>query len=191
MPLQPGTDYKLSAWVRTRGVSGALGALLNVHGTRFQTTAVSGDAGWRLVETTSNSGKLTTASVNLLFGGYGQSKGEAWFDDVKLCVASVPGGAPPALAGDIKRGELIFFKHAAVSCVLCHSLNGQGSTVGPALDGIASRKDAKYIEESLLDPNKALAEGFVHLGASPMPPLGVILKPQEIKDIEAFLQTLK
>jgi len=51
--------------------------------------------------------------------------------------------------------------------VLCHSLKGQGSTVGPALDGIASRANADYIKESLLEPNKVLAKGFEHIGASP------------------------
>ena len=29
------------------------------------------------------------------------------------------------------------------------------------------------------------------VGTSPMPPLGLILKPQELEDIQAFLQTLK
>ena len=70
-------------------------------------------------------------------------------------------------------------------------VGGQGSTVGPALDGIASRKDAKYIEESLREPNKVLAEGYQQLGTSPMPPLGLILKQQEIEDVKAYLQTLK
>jgi mono/diheme cytochrome c family protein len=96
-----------------------------------------------------------------------------------------------ALAGDIKRGEEIFHKHQVVACVLCHQLKGQGSTVGPALDGIASRAKPEYINESLLEPNKVLAKGFEALGASPMPPLGLILKPQELEDIKAFLQTLK
>ena len=70
-------------------------------------------------------------------------------------------------------------------------VKGQGSAVGPALDGIAARADAKYIKESLLEPNKVLAKGFEHIGASPMPPMGLILKPQELEDIQAFLQTLK
>jgi putative membrane-bound dehydrogenase-like protein len=191
VPLQPDTDYQLSAWVRTRGVKGALGALLNVHGTAFRTNAVSGDSGWTRVETTFNSGNRTIASVNVLFGGFGQSSGEAWFDDVQCAVVGGTPAPDAPLVGDARRGDEIFHKHPTAACVLCHMVKGQGSTVGPALDGIASRKDAKYIEESLLEPNKVLAEGFQQLGASPMPPMGILLKPQELADIQAYLQTLK
>ena len=73
----------------------------------------------------------------------------------------------------------------------CHMLGGKGSTVGPALDGIATRQSAAYITESLLEPNKVLAKGYEALGVSPMPPMGLILKPQELEDVKAFLQTLK
>jgi mono/diheme cytochrome c family protein len=97
----------------------------------------------------------------------------------------------PVAVGDVKRGEEIFWKHPTAACALCHMLGGKGSTVGPAMDGIAKRKDAAYIKESLLEPGRVLAEGYQQLGASPMPPMGLILKPQELADIEAFLQTLK
>lgn len=63
--------------------------------------------------------------------------------------------------------------------------------MGPALDRIASRFPAAYIHESLLEPGKVLAKGFEALGASPMPPLGLVLKPQELEDVKAFLMTLK
>ena len=47
--------------------------------------------------------------------------------------------------------------------------DNEGGVIGPALDGIASRKDRAYLYESLVDPTAALAEGFDKLGASPMP----------------------
>ena len=192
VPVAPDTDYVLGGWVRTRGVSGALGALFNVHLTEFQTKAVSGNSEWTRVDTTFNSGNRTSVSVNVLFGGYGQSKGEAWFDDVELKVpGSAPAGDEKLLKGDAKRGELVFFKHPAAACVLCHALKGQGSTVGPPLDGIATKFTAAYITESLVEPGKVLAKGYEALGASPMPPMGLVLKPQELEDVKAFLQTLK
>jgi len=73
----------------------------------------------------------------------------------------------------------------------CHMLGGQGSPVGPALDGIASLKDAAYLAQSLTEPNAVLAESYTATPVSPMPPMGLILKPQELEDVKAFLATLK
>jgi hypothetical protein len=53
------------------------------------------------------------------------------------------------------------------------------------------RATKDYIVESLMDPNAKLAKGFENLTISPMPPVGVLLKEQELADILAFLGTLK
>ena len=76
------------------------------------------------------------------------------------------------------------------SYVRCHQVNAQGGFVGPYLDDIARRKDAAYIRESILDPQAAIAEGFP-AEVSPMPPFGVLLPPQDIEDLMAYLMTLK
>jgi mono/diheme cytochrome c family protein len=72
----------------------------------------------------------------------------------------------------------------------CHMLGGKGSTVGPALDGIASKKDEAYLLESLTEPNAKLAEGYDQIPVSSMPPMGQILTPQELADVLAFLKGL-
>ncbi len=105
-------------------------------------------------------------------------------------VMSDPDPATKLAVGDAKRGENMFLKHDA-ACVLCHSLKAQGSTVGPALDGIATRKDEACIRQSLFEPSAALSEGFQQLKISPMPPMGDIFSPQELADIQAFVQVLK
>ena len=69
-------------------------------------------------------------------------------------------------------------------------MDGAGGVVGPALDAIASRKKEDYILESLLDPGATIAENFEGK-VSPMPPMGVLLKPQELADVMAYLMTLK
>jgi len=92
--------------------------------------------------------------------------------------------------GDIKRGEELFFTSPTAACASCHTVGGKGGAVGPILDGIAVRSDKDYILESLMDPNAKLAKGYETLTISPMPPLGVLLKEQELADILAFLQTL-
>ncbi len=37
-------------------------------------------------------------------------------------------------------------------CTACHSLGGKGGAVGPALDGVGSRRDAAYLDSWLKDP---------------------------------------
>jgi mono/diheme cytochrome c family protein len=94
-------------------------------------------------------------------------------------------------AGDPRRGEDLFFNSPTASCAACHQVAGKGGDVGPILDGVALRSDRAYLLESLMDPNAKLAKGFETLTISPMPPLGTLLKEQELEDILAFLSTLK
>jgi putative membrane-bound dehydrogenase-like protein len=93
-------------------------------------------------------------------------------------------------AGDPKRGGDLFHNSPVAACASCHTVNGKGGDVGPILDGIAIRSDKDYILESLMDPNAKLAKGYESLAISPMPPLGILLKEQELADILAYLQTL-
>jgi mono/diheme cytochrome c family protein len=182
--IKPHSRYKLSTWVRGKGLRGKVS--LNDHIGRAETEKLTRDGDWQLVETTFESGDRTKASINILF----VAKGEGYFDDLRL-VELTPVTDAKVAAGDTRRGEEIFRKHPTAACVLCHALQGQGSNVGPALDGIATRKDAAYIRQSLLEPNAVLATGFEYLKVSPMPAMNLILSPQEIEDVQAFLQTLK
>ncbi len=182
--LKPNTEYKLSGWVKAHGIRGKIS--LNDHVSRNETDRVTKESDWVEIETTWNSGDRTTASINLLH----VAKGDGFWDDLKL-VELLPADEAPVLAGDAKRGEEIFWKHPVAACLNCHMLGGKGSTVGPALDGIAGRFDAAYLAQSLTEPGKVLAKGYEALGTSPMPPMGLILKPQELEDVKAFLQTLK
>ena len=191
--LKPHTQYRLSGWVKTRGLAGGK-VSLNDHIGRVETERVTRrESDWTEVDTTFSSGDRTKASINILH----VAKGDGYWDDVKL-VELLPLEDPnkPVIA-DAKRGAEIFFKHAA-ACILCHTAKGQGSTVGPALDGIATRKDAAYIRQSLLEPSAVIADGFKDSNAtgknpqiSPMPPMGDIFSPQEIADIIAYVATLK
>lgn len=67
-------------------------------------------------------------------------------------------------------------------CVACHMLEGQGGAIGPALDGVGSRRDADYIKRWLTDP-LALKEN------SKMPKLP--LSEADITELTAFLSQLK
>ena len=183
--LKPNTQYRLAGWVKTHALQGKVS--LNLHGPRIETETVRRrESDWTEVEVEFNSGALTTASVNLLH----VARGDAYFDDVRLTELTPLDDITKLVAADPARGEQLFLKHPA-ACILCHSLKGQGSNVGPALDGIATRGTPAYIHESLLEPSKVIAKGYEQFKISPMPPMDAIFSPQELSDIEAFLQTLK
>jgi mono/diheme cytochrome c family protein len=185
--LKPNTQYRLSAWVRSHALKGKVS--LNDHIGRAETEKLSAkESGWVEVETDFNSKDRTKASINVLH----VAKGDGFFDDVKLCEL-LPGedAEEKVLAGNATRGEDIFWKHPVAACMNCHVLKGKGSPVGPALDGIASRKDAAYLWKSLIEPNAVLAEGYTATPVSPMPPMNLILKPQELEDVKAFILSLK
>ena len=64
------------------------------------------------------------------------------------------------IGGDAEAGKRVFLQKAEVSCLRCHQVGGQGGIVGPALDGLGGKKDARYLLESITEPTKAIAEGF-------------------------------
>ena len=194
--LKPNARYRVSGWVKTQGVKGAMGALFNVHEYQAngRTTSVRGDKDWTKVEVTFESNTRTQVTLNALFGGWGVSTGTAWYDDVsvnELIPVYKERGQTQAVKGDVVRGKKIFDEHQVAACIRCHVVGGKGGPIGPVLDGIAARKSRDYILESLVNPAATLAEGFEKLGASPMPPMQILLKPQELADVMAYVMTLK
>lgn len=67
-------------------------------------------------------------------------------------------------------------------CVACHSLGGQGGSVGPALDGVGGRRDREYLKKWLENP------ALVKTGAK-MPKLP--LSTQDVVELTAYLSQLK
>jgi quinoprotein glucose dehydrogenase len=66
-----------------------------------------------------------------------------------------------ALAGgDAEAGRHIFLTKAEVSCLRCHKVKGEGGDVGPDLAGIGSKQKRDYLLESIVDPNKQIAQGY-------------------------------
>lgn len=83
--IQSNTFYRLSGWVKTDNVKGAVGALLNIQNMQHvRTKPVSGTRGWTRVQTVFRTAGETNVEINCLFGGWGKSTGQAWYDDVVL-----------------------------------------------------------------------------------------------------------
>ena len=62
--------------------------------------------------------------------------------------------------GDADRGKKIFREHPIAQCFKCHKCEGGDSLVGPDLTKIGATKDREYLLESIVFPNKKIAEGF-------------------------------
>jgi len=67
------------------------------------------------------------------------------------------------LGGSAVEGKKIFFERAEAACLRCHKIEGaagEGGQVGPELTRIGASKDRAYLLESIVFPNKHIAEGF-------------------------------
>jgi quinoprotein glucose dehydrogenase len=62
--------------------------------------------------------------------------------------------------GDGEAGRRIFFERSDVQCVRCHGVGDLGGQVGPPLSKIGGEKTREYLLESILFPNKQIAEGW-------------------------------
>lgn len=93
-------------------------------------------------------------------------------------VAGVPGAKPPELAAD----DLFTEK-----CGICHTFQAAGTTAttGPDLDQALAGKDAKYIEQQIVDPGSQIAQGFTD-GVMPAD-FGTSLTPADLDGLVKYL----
>jgi sulfur-oxidizing protein SoxX len=105
-----------------------------------------------------------------------------------LCFLSV---ATVAQAADVTRGWRILLEQRLGNCVACHSIpdeqgkkTGVQSTFAPALDGVAGRYSPEKLQQWVVDARKINPDTL-------MPPFGLILSPEQIRDALAALQTLR
>jgi len=85
--VEPRRTYRLSGWIRTEGVvaGSGRGAFLNVQEIQGPTTEViAGSRDWTRVELVFDAGERERLQINALLGGWGRSRGTAWFDDLRL-----------------------------------------------------------------------------------------------------------
>jgi cytochrome c oxidase subunit II len=75
----------------------------------------------------------------------------------------------------------------ATACGSCHTLADAGTTgtTGPDLDKVLKGKDAAFIKESILDPNKVIAAGY-QPGIMP-PNFGDTLSPEQVDALVKYL----
>jgi cytochrome c oxidase subunit 2 len=78
----------------------------------------------------------------------------------------------------------------ATACATCHTLADAGAKgqVGPDLDKVLKGKDAAFIKESILDPDKEIAPGF-QPGVMP-PNFGDTLSAEQVDALVKYLSTV-
>jgi mono/diheme cytochrome c family protein len=95
-----------------------------------------------------------------------------------------PPPPPAAQEGKAPNGKIVFSAQGCASCHTFKPANATG-TVGPDLDTALKGKDAAFVHESIVDPNKVIAPGYQ---PNIMPQnFGQTLTPTQINDLVAFL----
>jgi ubiquinol-cytochrome c reductase cytochrome b subunit len=80
---------------------------------------------------------------------------------------------------EARAGELI----DSLGCKGCHSLNGGGGTLGPALDAVGKRLDGNRIRRKLLDPKATKPDSMM--------PSYARLPEKDIDTLVDYLKNLK
>ena len=191
--VKSNTNYELSAWIKTKNLdtsSGGFGAQMNLHELQFdgKSKAIKGTQDWTKITTRFNSGSRTELLVNLLFGGWGRSKGEAWFDDVELFELTEPVikmSPKEAIAFYETKVKPILKQH----CMECHGEDPED--LGGEL-ALISRKTILEGGDSgaavnLDQPKSSLLLDAINYGTYEMPPDGK-LSAEKIKVITTWVK---
>ena len=91
--------------------------------------------------------------------------------------------------GDADRGRTLFISHWAAQCQRCHAIGGDGGEAGPNLQDVGERMSSEKLLESIIHPQGEVAEGYGPI--SSMPEMKPLLTPLEVRDLVAYLSTLR
>ncbi len=95
----------------------------------------------------------------------------------------------PALAGgDAEAGRRVFLYKTEAACLRCHKVKGEGGDVGPDLAGIGAKQSRQYLLESIVEPNKQIAQGYesVVLTLTNGTVVSGVLKGEDAKEVRVL-----
>lgn len=107
------------------------------------------------------------------------------------------------IAGDIKRGQILFETREQGHCVLCHAVTSSNATfqgnLGPSLDNIGERLSRSQLRLRIVDydayrPGTTMPSYFRRHNLKQVAKNyegKTILSAQDVEDIVAYLQSLK
>ena len=90
--------------------------------------------------------------------------------------------------GDAEAGRRVFLYKTEAACLRCHKVKGEGGDVGPDLAGIGGKQSREYLLESIVEPNKQIAQGYesVVLTLKNGTVVSGILKGEDAKEIRVL-----
>lgn len=94
-----------------------------------------------------------------------------------------------AAGGNPDAGREIFLHHASAECLRCHTIGDRGGTAGPNLTKVATRLPVDKLVESVVEPGAEVSAGFGPVSAMPL--MTSFLSPREVRDVVAYLSTLR
>lgn len=96
---------------------------------------------------------LSATGTSLAFEGEGpKGPGKNWKMEDALPIVEKDSGDR-----DFKRGAALF---AAIRCKSCHTVRGEGGSIGPDLTQLGTRFTMKDILESVIEPNKVISDQY-------------------------------
>lgn len=103
-------------------------------------------------------------------------------------IASKPKAGASKTLSNAQKGKSLFL---ANGCMDCHSVNGQGCTEGVSLSSVGLRRDAEFLKQQLVDPDKHVEKNKKAFNSEPNLMTNPNLAPGEVALIVDYLQTLK
>jgi len=89
---------------------------------------------------------------------------------------------------DVVKGKVLF---RANGCFDCHSVNGQGCTEGVSLSIVGLRRDATFLKQQIIDPEKHVEKYKKAFNSEPNLMTNPNLSSKEADLIVTYLRTLK
>jgi mono/diheme cytochrome c family protein len=121
-------------------------------------------------------------------------------DDIKKTATAGAGGnagasagaagasaAGPAMTATLDPRQLVKEK----GCIGCHTIEGAGAKIGPALDGVGSRRKPDDIRRKILNPASDTVKGFEKLAGVMPKTFGQQLSAAQLEALVQFLASRK
>lgn len=184
LPVKPNGTYRLTGWIKTKDVKGAMGALFNLHGSDDKSKAVSGTKDWTKITMEFKANGRREVELNCLFGGWGAATGTAWWDDLELEERALTGkgatfGGRGTEPGEVENliGRNLALRQSTADqlAILAQLAAGDAGTAEAVLAGMADGWNDRDLPADIgANERQALGAVAVKLTPAAQASLGVI-----------------